>query len=489
MKNIFLLIYFVIISFDISAQTITTSTGEKFARRILTEKMQDPWEITYGPDNMLWVTEAKTYKVWLVNPATGEKTLLADLNKYQKFPSAGTKGLPGARLMGMAIHPKLLKGKPYVYLAYIKEAKGCGVNKSGCIAVTTIARYTYHSAKQTLSDPVIICDTIPGSNDHNGGRLLIAPAGNKMYLYYSVGDMGAGQFDNGGRTNHAQQVSSYEGKILRFNLEPDNDKGRNRWIPDNNPFNTKTLQSAVFTTGHRNPQGIAYALTGSTGKLYSSEHGPYSDDEVNVIEAGKNYGHPLIIGYADGNYDSLAAGVSSDTVLPGRWRTTYPTIINEKENARKIGTSFRPPIFSLYPSSHSFLSQLYNDIFSGGKDNTWPSEAPSSIDVYTASAIPGWKNSLLLTTLKGGKLTRLQLNNTGEKVIGDTISYFKSNNRFRDLAISPNGRKLYLITDSSGVTSGPSKENPQQTSCKGCIIEYTYIDDQPVAAPPRKKMH
>ena len=114
------------------------------------------------------------------------------------------------------------------------------------------------------------------------------------------------------------------------------------------------------------------------------------------------------------------------------------------------------------------------EISVGAEGRQWPSEAPSSIDVYTSDAIPGWKNSLLLPTLKGGKLLRIKLDGTGDKIVGDTICYFKSKERYRDMAISPDGRKIYLAVDSTTVTSGPSKENPQQISYRGCILEYTY---------------
>src|SRR4028119_2540937 len=102
-----------------------------------------------------------------------------------------------------------------------------------------------------------------------------------------MGDMGSGQFDNANRPNRVQDLKSYEGKILRFNTEVDGDRDASEgWIPNTNPF-----KNAVWTSGHRNPQGLAFAA----GKLYSCEHGPYSDDEVNLIEKGANYGHPLVI--------------------------------------------------------------------------------------------------------------------------------------------------------------------------------------------------
>jgi glucose/arabinose dehydrogenase len=275
---------------------------------------------------------------------------------------------------------------------------------------------------------------------------------------------------------------------LRFNTVPDADKGNyDRWIPNDNPFNT-AQQSAVYSYGHRNPQGLAYAVTGNSGKLFSSEHGPYSDDEINIIEKGKNYGHPVVIGFADGNYDSLAAGVTDHDQLPGIWHTTYPQIKSERENAKAIGSDYRNPIKTLYPNDHSFLLSLYEQVKAGTGNQEWPSEGTSSIDVYTASAIPGWKNSLLLPSLKHGHLIRLLLNADGTGT-GDTIMYFKAPVRYRDIALSPDGKKIYLSTDTGAVSSGPSREDPQQISYKGCIIEFSYQGMQTAGtgASPAKK--
>ena len=223
--------------------------------------------------------------------------------------------------------------------------------------------------------------------------------------------------------------------------------------------------------------------------IYSSEHGPFSDDEINIIEKGKNYGHPLIIGYPDDNYNGLAAGVSDHDSLPGKWHTSYPYIKSETENLKIIGAAnYRAPLKTLYPNSNAFLTALFNEIKSGNNDAKWPSEAPSSIGIYTSDAIPGWKNSVLLPTLKnGGKLIRLKLSANGDKIISDTINYFKGDVRYRDLAISPDGKKIYLSTDSGAVSSGPSKENPQQVSYKGCILEFTYLgqDDQHEKQPSK----
>jgi glucose/arabinose dehydrogenase len=113
-----------------------------------------------------------------------------------------------------------------------------------------------------------------------------------------------------------------------------------------------------------------------------------------------------------------------------------------------------------------------------GRRAEWISEAPSSIDVYTSAAIPGWKNSLLITALKTGKLIRLQLNDKGDKVVGDTLTYFKDVARYRDLALSPDGKKIYLCLDRSNQTSGPTQGKQNQNNCSGCIVEFTYKGHQ-----------
>lgn len=502
MKKIKLTIIILLLALtQTKAQEIAGPMQERFSVRIVANKLSDPWEVTYGPDGQLWITEARGYRVSRINPATGKKTVLLDLNaernfpRYDKMPKevSGGKPWPQGGLMGMALHPQLLKGKPYVYLAYIYNfaganaaGDGCLVNNGGCFFKTKIVRYTYNPSTLKLASPIVVCDTIPGSSDHNGGRLLIAPVNGKDYLFYTVGDLGAGQFSNGGRPNHAQDTRYYEGKVLRFNTEPDADKAAlAKWVPNDNPFNNKN-QSAVWSYGHRNAQGIAYATVAGKGKIYSSEHGPYSDDEINIIEKGSNYGHPLIIGYADGNYDGLAASVSNRENLPGVWHTTYPLITSEQADKQRIGAAYRNPIKTLYPNSHSFLTNLFNNIKATGNGSEWPSEAPSSIEVYTSSAIPGWKNSVLLPALKGNKLLRLKLNQAGNQISGDTINYFKGKVRYRDIAIAPNGKDIYLAVDSTSVTSGPSENDSQKASYRGCIIVFTYLGQSSDGTNPPK---
>lgn len=464
----------------IYSQSVTGALGESFSYRVVADLLSDPWAIKYGPDNHLWVTEAKSYRVSRIDPATGAKNVLLDLNGAKNF---GREQSPQGGLMGLALHPQFLNGSPFVYLAYVYQFSGCLSNDGGCFFKTKIERYQYDAVAHLLINPVTLVDTIPGSNDHNGGRLLVSNVLGKNYLFYSVGDMGAGQFNNGGRKNNAQDTKVYEGKILRLNLDPDGDDGPNKWIPNNNPYNSKKaiIQSAVWSIGHRNPQGLADGFFAGGTRLFSVEHGPFSDDEVNVIIRRHNYGHPFVVGINDGNYDGLSAAATANTNLPGKWQTSVPYITSERANAAAIGTAYENPIKTFYPSSNGFLDSILTAVKKGNYENgfpnasagSWQSEAVSSIACYASNAIPGWKNSLLITTLKGGKLIRLQLDNDG-KVSSDTINYFKGANRYRDVTISPDGTKIYLAVDSSLITSGPSATNPQVITNRGSILEFTY---------------
>ena len=149
--------------------------------------------------------------------------------------------------------------------------------------------------------------------------------------------------------------------------------------------------------------------------------------------------------------------------------------MSEKQNAKLLGSAYRDPLITFYPNSNKFLTKLYEDRLQGRQNDQWPSEAPSSIAVYTASAIPGWRNSLLMSTLKGNKLIRLKLNNSGDGIVGDTICYFKNKLRYRDIALSPDGKKIYLAVDSTSQSSNPAKQNPEQILHPGSIIEFTYV--------------
>ncbi len=520
------------ISISSMAQVDAGRMNEVFIKTDLvpsSTNLRDPWEVTYGDDDSLWITEAASsatagdngYKVRKVHPQNGGNRIILDLLTFQdpasspttKWRRAFTPGTGGAvspqgGLMGLAIHPEFQTNpaKKFVYIAYVHTYVGnnqtiSGEYIAGPLFRTWVVRFTYSAGM--LRSPVALCDTIRGSNDHNSGRMIIAPVGNKNYLFYAVGDQGGGQFGNIDRWNKSQQVNSYDGKILRFNLESDGDAGLNAWIPSDgtpdgtNPFNGAT-QSAVWSTGIRNNQGFAYARINGKDILYGSSHGPFSDDELNIIEKQKNYGHPLVIGYNDGNYDGARAG-QIRYPYSGGTNSTLPLIVSENANVNSINAaipdSYRDPIYSFYDtikgttSIVNSIQYIYNNTSNAYNANgSWASEAPSGMGIYTHSLIPGWKNSLLMTSLKKGRIVRLKLDPTGQTVVPidgrDTVSYFNSTNKFRDVAVHANGRDLYVSIDRSPTTSGPGATNPIVSACGGCIQKYTFIGYNASATTP-----
>ncbi|GAA0484391.1 hypothetical protein GCM10008986_07080 [Salinibacillus aidingensis] len=138
----------------------------------------------------------------------------------------------------------------------------------------------------------LLLDKIPGNSWHNGGRLKVGP---DEKLYVTTGDAY--------ESSISQEPNTLAGKILRMNLDGT--------VPSDNPF----PNSYVYSYGHRNPQGITWLPDGT---LYASEHGNDANDEVNRIEAGQNYGWPVIEGYEeqDGMVSPLFTSGDASTWAP-----------------------------------------------------------------------------------------------------------------------------------------------------------------------------
>ncbi|MBC7887489.1 MAG: fibronectin type III domain-containing protein [Ferruginibacter sp.] len=410
---------------------LPTPGTETFTQRTIIANQRMPHDLVYGPDNNIWYTERFAGTVSFVNPATGAKKVVLSLGAGM-VRGGGQDGL-----MGLALHPQFNTGKPYVYISYTYQSTSTTVRK------TRIERYTYNSTAQTLGSPVTILEDIPGSNDHNSSRLAVGP---DLKLYYTVGDMGAGQFDNAARANNAQNLLVLEGKVLRLNTELTGSS----WIPADNPYSNAGIKTPVYSFGHRNPQGLVWGTVNSANILYSSEHGPYSDDEMNIIEAGRNYGWPQVAGFCDGNYNGRTIGGFA--------------VASEQNNCTALNV--KEPIRSLFPVATPPTDATSN--------MTWPSTAPSGTEFYGSTGIPGWQNSLLVAQLKSGTITRFKLSNDGLSIISDTIHYFRGQGRFRDVVVSPDGLKIYVACDSSGSTSGPTGGVTSTPANPGSILEFTY---------------
>ena len=508
--------------FDIcvtDAITKVSRMNEVFSRTILSGSgvLQYPWEVTYGPDNNLWITESRGYKAYKMDPNTGAKTTVLDLSSGSTWlpsPSdslnaqststwTGSIGWPQGGFSGLALHPKFLDGSgtaDYVYVSYVHRYVS-GSSPTGIFFRNKLVRFTYNTGTGKLGSPVVLCDTLPGSSDHNSQRIIIAPVtpGGTNYLFYAEGDMGAGQFSNRDRINKAQNPNAYEGKILRFNLVSDGDAGGDAWIPNDNPYSSS---SAVYSIGIRNNQGLVYDT--ALNILYGSSHGPYSDDEINIIEPFRNYGHPLVIGYvSDGNYNGTITPSTNTSISAGApftdnsGNSTCPPIGNEANNKTAIDASgnglYKDPLFSAYPTplGNTATAGTIAYIWKNNPGNSgWESEAWSGLDLYTNKIIPGWKKSLVASGLKWGRMIRLKLASSGTITLpsnnavnnsGDTITYFQSVNRYRDLAFAPNGKDLFLVMDNSSATSGPGSNNPVAPACPGCVLKYTFLGYADVA--------
>jgi PQQ-dependent dehydrogenase (s-GDH family) len=526
-KNYFLGIIAIFLTNSITAQVVGSVMNEVFKQTTLVPQasgLNDPWEITYGADGKLWITVAKDYKVIRMDPSTGTQTTVLDISptasgyltstehtNYNRLSWTTTSSIPWPQggLMGLALHPDFMDPvtpKKYVYVGYVRSQGLVPTNNTGQYYTNFIVRYTYNTTSGKLDSPVTICDTLPGSKDHNSGRIIIAPIGGINYLFYSSGDMGSGQYENLTRPVNVQDPGSYEGKILRFNLEEDGDPVQNvgvrnvnynRWIPSGagvagNPYNSYLgVQSAVWNMGHRNVQGFATATFGGTDYIFGSSHGPFSDDEINVMEAGKNYGHPLVIGKSsDGNYNQAKAGPSNGSLpfLSATGEADNVVAIN----ALPFGNGYKDPLYTFYPvpkgstttcsssPNQYYIQDIYRNCAGTGTNNFWKSEAPSGLGIYTSSVIPGWKNSFLLASLKWGRLLRVKLNSTITGLttvdgVVDTMPYFESRNRYRDMAISPDGKDLFIVMDKSLSTSGPSQDNPTTLNCTGCVVKYSFL--------------
>lgn len=242
------------------------------AFRTVASGISTPWAIGFLPSGDLLVTER-----------SGQVQRIGKDGAI--YPIDGVRETSEGGLLGIAIHPDF-KNNGYVYLYSTTVTGGELSNR--------VERYQLVGSE--LRGRTAILTGIPASANHDGGALAFGPDDK---LYVTTGDAG--------NENLAQDRQSLAGKILRIN-----DDGT---VPNDNPFN-----NAVWSYGHRNPQGIAWD---DQNRLWSTEHGPSGAstgrDELNVIEKGMNYGWPVITGdeTQEGMKSPVAQSGDSDTWAPG----------------------------------------------------------------------------------------------------------------------------------------------------------------------------
>lgn len=346
-----LLLFALLIGCNRNQNNNQTSTADGLTTRVVVNNLNIPWELIWGPDNLIWMTE-RNGKVSKVNPSNGNITPLLTISEVKSINEGG--------MLGMVLHPDF-NNNPQVFIAYNYDNGGNYREK--------IVRYTYNGT--TLVNPFIILDNIAGASIHNGCRMVIS---SDLKLFITTGDASSSSL--------SQNNASVNGKVLRLNLDGT--------IPADNP----NPSSPVWSWGHRNAQGLVYV----NSILFSSEHGAGTDDEINIVEKGRNYGWPTVEGLCDESGEQ-----------------NFCTTNNVKQPL-KVWT---------------------------------PTLAVCGLDYYNKDLIPQWKNSLLMCTLKASRLVQLKLNDANNQITETKEFFDRDYGRLRDLCISPDG-KVYICTSNGG---------------------------------------
>nr|WP_297783602.1 PQQ-dependent sugar dehydrogenase [uncultured Allomuricauda sp.] len=332
-----------------------------FTTELVVGGIQNPWGMVFLKNNAI-LTSEKSGRLLL--------NMSGNTIQVENAPKIYNRGQGG--LMDIELHPDY-KNNGWIYFSYAsEEGEGKGGN-------TAIMRAKLSGNR--LVDKQVLYKASPNSTrgQHFGSRIEFD---NDGYLFFSIGE-------RGNRDVNPQDITRDGGKIYRLH-----DDGS---IPNDNPFIDETgAKKAIWSYGHRNPQGLA--LHPETGVLWEHEHGPRGGDEINIIQKGKNYGWPLIT-YGI-NYSGTE--ITDETSRPGMEQPLYQ----------------------------------------------WtPSIAPSGMAFVTSDKYPKWKGNLLVGSLAFQYLERLELKDNKvvyrEKLL-DGIG------RLRNVRQAPDGY-IYISVEGKGI--------------------------------------
>lgn len=404
--------------------------AQVFIRSELPTPLSTPWEITYGPDNFLWATEAGG-RVLRIDPSNGDKTIIYTAPDYFSGSALEKSTLCyqpsiGYGTLGLTLHPDFLNSATsFIYYVY-------SYNSGTTSAPATkfkIKRLTWNASSNTVVNDTDIVTLITTGFDHLGGRLMAIKQGGIPYLFLTVGDHGISETNypdcystpEANPNRLAQDPTTQNGKTHRFNIDGS--------IPSDNPVSGNSF----YTRGHRNPQGLMY--NPNLDIIYNTEHGDRTDDEINILKKGMNYGWKYVRGYNnDNNFPGESDYISN--YIP------YSGILND----------------SLAEAFYSFCATVPD---SSASYSEWCTVAPSDGIYYGSTSIPEWTNSLLLVTLKNGVSTDMEVYRfklqTDGKLVPSTLAdpnpkkFFGAdqalNGRLRDIAVSADGKSIYLINN------------------------------------------
>ncbi len=305
---------------------INLTNNTDFTSEIVVDGIQNPWGMVFLPNNNILISEK-----------SGKLLLFKSGNTIEvgNAPEVYNRGQGG--LMDIELHPDY-KNNGWIYFSY---ASSEGDDKGGNTAILRAKL-----SNNRLVQKQLLYKAVPNTTkgQHFGSRLEFDRDG---YLFFSIGE-------RGDRDVNPQDITRDGGKIYRLH-----DDGK---VPQDNPFvGQDGAKTAIYSYGHRNPQGLA--LHPETGELWEHEHGPRGGDEINIIQKGKNYGWPVIT-YGI-NYSGTK--ITDETARPGMEKPLYQ----------------------------------------------WtPSIAPSGMAFVTSDKYPNWKNSLLVGSLSFQYLERLEIKDT-----------------------------------------------------------------------------
>jgi len=325
--------------------------------------LEHPWAVAVLPDGTYLVTERPGRMRTIRDGKVG-----APISGVPEVYARGQGGL-----LDVELDPKFTSNRTLYFTASVAAGGGSG---------TAVFRARLSSDEKRLTDVkrILLMNKLSRGNIQYGARIAIARDGS---LFVSLGDRG--------EQDRAQDFHDDAGSIIH--IEADGS------IPANNPFKDgKGALPEIWSKGHRNPQGITFDT--ATNKLYTAEHGARGGDEINTLEAGKNYGWP-VISYGV-NYSGTKIGIGT----------------------AKAG--MEQPLF-------------YWD----------PSIAPGAIAVYRGKMFPEWNGDLLVTALKFQLLSRLSRDGSGK--ITERERMFEGEfGRMRDITVAPDGALLITTDEDDG---------------------------------------
>ncbi len=350
--------------------------GVSYKAVTVTSELSHPWAMSFLPDGAMLVTE-RSGQMRIVS-ADG-KTVSAPIQTG--LPAVKASGQGG--LMDVQLDPDYAT-TPWVYWTYSEPAEDD-------TARTAVARGQIVNGEMNNVEVIFRQQPALAGSNHYGSRIVFAQ---DKTLFVTLGER---QKDSPSApdTKFAQSLGNHLGKVVRIQRDGKPAEG--------NPFaSTPDAKPEIWSYGHRNPQGAA--LNPATGELWLNEHGPQGGDEVNRVQAGRNYGWPLRSYGCP--YGSKPADASCQV------------------NGGKHAPDFEEPLTTWVPVS----------------------VAPSGMAFYTGDKVPEWKGKLFVGALSGTALWKLTLNGNQVTAKETVVDFSDSKLRIRDVRQGPDGW-LYVLTD------------------------------------------